>query len=48
MDTSAWRPMNATGAPGAPEIRARIISYGADGQEGGEGVNADVNSDQAR
>lgn len=39
---------NATGAPGAPEIRARVVSYGSDGQEGGEGVNADVNSDQAR
>lgn len=38
----------ATGAVGAPEIRARVISYGADGQEGGEGINADVNSDQAR
>lgn len=36
----------ATGAPGAPEARARVISYGADGQEGGNGVNADVNSDQ--
>ncbi len=39
---------DATGAVGAPEIRARVVSYGADGQEGGEGVNADVNSDQAR
>jgi len=39
---------NATGAPGAPEIRARVLSFGADGAEGGEGVNADVNSDQAR
>lgn len=38
----------ATGAPGAPDARARVISYGADGQEGGEGINADVNSDQAR
>lgn len=38
----------ATGAVGAPEIRARVISYGADGQEGGEGVNADVSSDQVR
>lgn len=25
--------------------RARVISYGADGQEGGTGVNADVSSD---
>lgn len=33
---------------GAPDNRARVISLGADGQEGGEGVNADVNSDQAR
>lgn len=39
---------DATGAVGAPEIRARVVSYGADGQEGGEGVNADVTSDQAR
>lgn len=39
-------PANATGAPGAPEARPRVISYGADGQEGGEGANADVNSDQ--
>ena len=39
---------DATGAVGAPEIRARVISYGADGQEGGEGVNTDVTSDQAR
>lgn len=39
---------NATGAPGAPDARARVISYGADGQEGGQGVNADVTSDQAR
>lgn len=41
-------PADATGAPGAPDARARVISYGADGAEGGEGVNADVNSDQAR
>ena len=41
-------PGDATGAPGAPDARARVISYGADGAEGGEGVNADVNSDQAR
>lgn len=32
----------------APDNRARVISYGADGQEGGQGVNADVSSDQAR
>ncbi|MBD7941337.1 type II secretion system major pseudopilin GspG [Brevundimonas guildfordensis] len=31
-----------------PDARARVISYGADGQEGGEGVNADVSSDSAR
>lgn len=41
-------PAAATGAPGAPDGSARVISYGADGAEGGEGVNADVNSDQAR
>lgn len=39
---------NATGAVGAPEIRAKVVSYGSDGQPGGEGVNADVDSDQAR
>ncbi|MBJ7485266.1 MAG: type II secretion system major pseudopilin GspG [Brevundimonas sp.] len=33
---------------GASEDSARVISYGADGAEGGEGANADVNSDQAR
>ncbi|MBN9479318.1 MAG: type II secretion system major pseudopilin GspG [Bordetella sp.] len=39
----------AAATAGAPaETRARVISYGADGQEGGEGVNADVSSDQAR
>ncbi len=38
---------DATGAPGAPEARARVLSYGGDGQEGGEGVNADVSSDPA-
>lgn len=32
---------DATGAAGA---RARVVSLGADGQEGGEGVNADVTS----
>lgn len=35
----------ATGAPGAPDASARVISYGADGTEGGQGVNADVSSD---
>lgn len=40
-------PADATGAPGAPEIRAQVLSYGADGAEGGTGVNADVTSDQA-
>ena len=39
-------PAEATGAIGAPDARARVISYGADGQEGGSGVNADVTSDQ--
>lgn len=37
-------PANATGAPGAPSVQAKVISYGADGQEGGEGINADVTS----
>lgn len=35
-------------APGGAGDSARVISYGADGAEGGEGANADVNSDQAR
>lgn len=39
-------PATADGTPGAPEARPRVVSYGADGQEGGEGVNADVSSDQ--
>lgn len=40
-------PVAATS--GAPiDARARVVSYGADGQEGGEGVNADVSSDQPR
>lgn len=38
----------ADGTPGAPEARARVISYGADGQEGGQGLNTDITSDQAR
>ncbi|WP_427791021.1 type II secretion system major pseudopilin GspG [Brevundimonas diminuta] len=39
----------AATTPGAAgDARARVISYGADGQEGGEGVNADVSSDQPR
>lgn len=40
----------STAQPGGAGISesARVISYGADGAEGGEGVNADVNSDQAR
>lgn len=38
----------ADGSPGAPENAPRVISFGADGQEGGEGANADVSSDQAR
>lgn len=37
---------STSGAPA--DNRARVISYGADGQEGGQGVNADVSSDQAR
>lgn len=39
---------DATGAPGAPEARAEVLSYGADGAEGGQGVNADVSSKQAQ
>lgn len=40
-------------APSAPgesmtSARAQVISYGADGQEGGEGADMDVTSDQAR
>ena len=38
--------VTADGTPGAPENRARVVSYGADGQEGGQGVNADITSDQ--
>jgi general secretion pathway protein G len=38
-------PAAATGAPGAPDNSARVISYGADGAAGGEGLNADVSSD---
>lgn len=37
----------ADGTPGAPEGRARVISYGADGQPGGSGINADVSSDRS-
>ncbi|QYF86437.1 type II secretion system major pseudopilin GspG [Brevundimonas sp. PAMC22021] len=36
----------ADGTPGAPENRASVASYGADGQEGGQGANADITSDQ--
>jgi general secretion pathway protein G len=36
----------ADGSPGAPENRAKVVSYGADGQEGGQGANADISSDQ--
>ena len=38
---------SSTPAGGVPDQRARVISYGADGQEGGEGPNADVTSDAA-
>lgn len=41
-------PAEATGLPDAPQIRASVLSYGADGAEGGEGVNADVTSDPAQ
>ena len=45
-----YRPpaADATGAPGAPDPSPQVLSYGADGTEGGQGVNADVTSDQAR
>ena len=36
----------ADGSPGAPENRAKVVSYGADGAEGGQGANADITSDQ--
>ena len=42
----ASQSLPGTAAPA--ETRARVISYGADGQEGGEGANVDVSSDQAR
>lgn len=35
-------------ANGDQAQRARVLSYGADGTEGGQGVNADITSDQAR
>ncbi|WP_309627532.1 type II secretion system major pseudopilin GspG [Brevundimonas sp.] len=41
-------PAEATGAPGQASAAAKVVSYGADGTEGGQGVNADVSSDQAR
>jgi general secretion pathway protein G len=41
-------PAAAASGDVAPDNRARVISYGADGAEGGQGVNADVSSDQAR
>lgn len=41
-------PAGATGAPGQASGAAKVISYGADGTEGGEGVNSDVSSDQVR
>ena len=41
-------PAAATGAPGQASVAAKVISYGADGTEGGEGVNGDVSSDQTR
>ncbi len=37
-----------TPANGDQAQRARVLSYGADGKEGGQGVNADITSDQAR
>ena len=41
-------PAEASGAAPSGGGAARVISYGADGQEGGTGVNADVSSDQPR
>lgn len=41
-------PAASSASAAVPDSRARVVSYGADGQEGGEGVNADVSSDQAR
>lgn len=41
-------PAGATGAPGQTSAVAKVVSYGADGTEGGEGLNADVSSDQVR
>ena len=41
-------PAEAAGATPSGGGAARVLSYGADGQEGGSGVNADVSSDQAR
>lgn len=38
-------PAQGAGDPaGSTGARARVVSHGADGQEGGEGVNADVTS----
>lgn len=41
-------PAASTSGDAAPDNRARVISYGADGAEGGQSANADVSSDQAR
>ena len=41
-------PSEASGATPSGGGSARVLSYGADGQEGGTGVNADVSSDQPR
>lgn len=41
-------PAEAAGATASGGGAARVVSYGADGQEGGTGVNADVSSDQQR
>lgn len=46
LPNDPWaRPYVYKAPANGAENRARVISYGADGQEGGEGVNADVTSD---
>ncbi|WP_426041897.1 type II secretion system major pseudopilin GspG [Brevundimonas sp. TWP2-3-4b1] len=42
------QPASEGAAPSSIEVRPKVLSYGADGQEGGQGPNADVTSDQAR
>lgn len=46
LPNDPWaRPFVYVAPSDGAENRARVISYGADGQEGGQGVNADVNTD---